>query len=204
MHNEAIPYLVLYVLLNKYHYNAISYVSLFETIYFHKAEFDDELQNAISNWEEGISQILPFVRYLIEKLKELYEQCDHIISPYVEDSNLNKGDNIENTILNDLPNIFTKEEIRLNHPYVSESTINRALKKLFLNEGQLILAVINTRGITGLKDNEKIAFSIDNTGSFFDDDVNLEAEEALRTAPDKNSSQVKYPPRRPLEFTSVA
>ena len=40
-----------------------------------------------------------------------------------------KSTNIENTI-NKLPNIFTKDQIREIHPYVSESTINRALQKL--------------------------------------------------------------------------
>ena len=60
---------------------------------------------------------------------KLYERTDDIISQYCQDSNLAKADNIENTIMN-LNNIFTKEEIRLNHPYVSESTINRVLLKL--------------------------------------------------------------------------
>ena len=128
-YNEIVPYLMLYLLLNKIDCRAILYVSLFEHIYFNKAEFDDELQNACFNWEEGYHQVLPFVRYFINLLNQLFKKCNSIVSSYIKEVNVNKADNIENTILN-LPNIFTKEEIRLTHPYVSDSTINRALKKL--------------------------------------------------------------------------
>ena len=127
--NELVPYLVLYGLLKRSNVNALSYVSLFEKIYFSKDEFDSELKNSCNNWEECYHQTLPFVRYFINLLKELFKHCDRIITNYEDDLNINKGDNIENTIMN-LPNMFTKEEVRLNHPYVSESTINRALKKL--------------------------------------------------------------------------
>jgi len=128
-YNEALPYLVLYLLLSKSNYNAITYVSIFEKIYYQKSEFDDELANATANWTLGYHQILPFIQYIIKMLKEMYVHCETIVKSYEDDSTLNKGDNIENTI-NELPNIFTKDDIRLVHPYVSESTINRALKKL--------------------------------------------------------------------------
>ncbi|MBQ7277472.1 MAG: hypothetical protein IJS58_09550 [Bacilli bacterium] len=128
-YNEIVPYLVLYLLLNKIDYRAVQYVSLFENIYYNKADFDDELQNACFNWEEGYHQVLPFVRYFIKMLSNLFNKCNNIIASYIKEVNVNKADNIENTIMS-LPNIFTKEEIRLTHPYVSDSTINRALKKL--------------------------------------------------------------------------
>ena len=53
-----------------------------------------------------------------------------MVKDYKFDSNLNKSDNIENTIYK-LPNqIFTKDDIRLRHPYTSLSTINRTLQRL--------------------------------------------------------------------------
>ena len=42
---------------------------------------------------------------------------------------MNKSNNIENTI-NKLEDVFTKDEIRLLHPYISDSTINRTLKRM--------------------------------------------------------------------------
>ena len=54
---------------------------------------------------------------------------------YEYDSKLNKGDNIENTIYR-VPQIFTKDDIRIKHPYVSDSTINRTLQRL-RDEGKI-------------------------------------------------------------------
>ena len=129
MHNDTLIYMLLYLLLLKADVQAILYVSLFEMIYENKKEFDDLLKEACYTWNEGLPQILPFVRFFTKLLLKLYEKTDSIIKSYENDQNINKGDNIENTIMN-LPNIFTKDEIRLIHPYVSESTINRALTKL--------------------------------------------------------------------------
>ena len=120
---------LLYLLLLKADVQAVLYVSLFEMIYENKKEFDDLLKQACFAYNEGLPQILPFVRFFTKLILKLYERTDMIIKSYESDQNINKGDNIENTIMN-LPNIFTKDEIRLIHPYVSESTINRALTKL--------------------------------------------------------------------------
>ena len=127
--NDTLFYVIMYLLLLKCDIGAIYYVSLFEAIYNSKEELNDALNEAIYNYNEGIPQILSFIRFMTNLILKLYERTDAIISQYCEDANLAKADNIENTIMN-LNNIFTKEEIRLNHPYVSESTINRVLLKL--------------------------------------------------------------------------
>lgn len=128
-HNDTLVYLVLYLLLLKSDCECLLYVSLFEMIYKNKKDFDDYLMQAFYTWKEGLPQILPFVRFFSKLILDLYKHADDIIKTYESDQNINKGDNIENTIMR-LPNIFTKDEIRLIHPYVSESTINRALTKL--------------------------------------------------------------------------
>ena len=58
-----------------------------------------------------------------------YDKMKNIIRDYEFDSNLNKSNNVENTI-NKLEEIFTKDDIRNVHPYISDSTINRTLKRL--------------------------------------------------------------------------
>ena len=105
------------------------YVSFFEMIYNNLGEFNDRLLDVSYNWKEGISQPTSFIRFMITLILEAYEKAEKIIYEYKIDQNLSKGDNIENTILK-LPAIFTKDQIRAVHPYVSESTINRALQKL--------------------------------------------------------------------------
>lgn len=128
-YNDALAYLVLYLMLQKSGILSINYVSIFEKIYTEFDEFKDSLTGACYNWNEGLHQILSFVRFFVKTIKELSMHCEKIISSYEAEANANKSDNIENTIFN-LPNIFTKDEIRLMHPYVSESTINRTLIKL--------------------------------------------------------------------------
>jgi predicted HTH transcriptional regulator len=48
---------------------------------------------------------------------------------YAFEKELNKSDNIENSILK-MEEIFTKEDIRKRHPNVSDATIDRTLKRL--------------------------------------------------------------------------
>jgi hypothetical protein len=107
----------------------MKYASLFEFIYNDFDRFESELKNASYNWKEGYSQSLGFVRLMMELIIKTFERTEDIIKEYKFDSSLNKSDNVENTIIK-LPEIFTKDDIRLEHPYVSESTINRTLSKL--------------------------------------------------------------------------
>ena len=64
-----------------------------------------------------------------QSLLEVYERIEKLLRDYTFDTSLNKGDDVENTILK-LEGIFTKEHIRKRHPFVSDSTIDRTLKKL--------------------------------------------------------------------------
>ena len=127
--NEIMGFILLYLLMLKSELHAFKYVSLFELLYENYSEFDSELKKASFNWNEGFSQTLGFIRFMINIFLTAYQKTEEIIKIYEFDSSINKSYNIENTILK-LPDIFTKEEIRLNHPFVSESTINRTLSKL--------------------------------------------------------------------------
>lgn len=127
--NDCAAFLVLYLLILKSNVDSFKYISFFEMIYNNYNEFIDEVKKASLNWEEGYSQTIRFIRFMIKLFLESYIKTDNIIIDYANDQNINKSDNIENTI-SKLPKIFTKDEIRLIHPYVSESTINRTLSKM--------------------------------------------------------------------------
>lgn len=127
--NETAELILLYLLIFKSDLEAFRYVSFFESLYDQYDEFLTELRNASFNWKEGYAQTLGFVRFINKFIIKAYQKAHVIIKDYKFDANLNKADNIENTITK-LPDIFTKDEIRLLHPYVSESTINRALIKM--------------------------------------------------------------------------
>lgn len=127
--NLSAALMTLYILLLKSDLQAFKYVSFFEMIYNNYNEFNDRLLDVSYNWKEGISQPTSFIRFILNVIIEAYEKADSLVKEYKIDQNISKGDNIENTIYK-LPNIFTKDQIRAIHPYVSESTINRALQKL--------------------------------------------------------------------------
>lgn len=127
--NLSAALITLYILLLKSDLQAFKYVSFFEMIYNNYNEFNDRLLDVSYNWKEGISQPTSFIRFILNVIIEAYEKADSLVKEYKIDQNISKGDNIENTIYK-LPNIFTKDQIRAIHPYVSESTINRALQKL--------------------------------------------------------------------------
>ncbi len=128
--NKTIAYLMLYLLLLKSEVHAFRYVSFFEMIYNEKETVEERILDASFNWAEGIPQILTFIRFMLDLILRCWQKTDEILKAYEIDSNINKSDNIENTISSFKGNIFTKDDIRLVHPYVSESTINRALKRL--------------------------------------------------------------------------
>lgn len=128
-HNDSAAFLLLYLLLLKANVESFKYVSFFEIIYENFSSFDKELKNASYNWHEGYAQTLGLIRLILNIIIKSYQKVEEIVKNYKFDQSLNKSDNIENTILK-FDNTFTKEEIRLIHPYVSESTINRTLTKL--------------------------------------------------------------------------
>lgn len=127
--NEVLSFILLYIVLLRSELACFSYVSLFEFLYKDLINFTTELKNASFNWHEGYAQSLSFVRFMIKLIISAYQHTNEIIKDFIEDQNINKADNVENTITK-LPNVFTKEDIRAVHPYISESTINRALNKL--------------------------------------------------------------------------
>ena len=127
--NLVASYILLYQLVLKADIEAFRYVSFFEMIYGDFENFETELKNAAFNWEEGYAQTLGFIRYMMKVILKGYQRTHEIMRDYKFDKHFKKHENIENTILS-MPEIFSKEEIRLIHPYVSESTINRALISL--------------------------------------------------------------------------
>lgn len=127
--NESTSLVLLYLLLLKSEVYAFKYTSFFEYLFQSYDQFITELKNASFNWNEGLAQTLGFVRFATKLIYQAYLDTEDLIKAYEFDQNINKSDNIENTIYK-LPNIFSKEEIRAIHPLVSESTINRTLSKL--------------------------------------------------------------------------
>lgn len=127
--NYEIGLILLYILLLTNSFEVFEYISFMRLIAINKDEFEMETRNASFNWAEGFSQILPLHRFILKISSYAYDEINELIRNYEFDSQLNKSNNIENTI-NKLPDVFSKDDIRNVHPYISDSTINRTLKRL--------------------------------------------------------------------------
>jgi len=127
--NEEIGILLLYITLITNSYEAYEFISFMELLNENKDEFYRVLRNASYNWVEGFSQLLPFHRFLINISLQAYNKINLLIRDYEFDAHLNKSNNVENTI-HKLGDVFSKDDIRIAHPYISDSTINRTLKRL--------------------------------------------------------------------------
>ena len=132
---EITGLLLIYVLLFRECFDINMYQSFFEFIYTNYNEFKQHVIAANYNWESGFSHTEGLTDFLIRYLLSNYEKLEKDIRDYEYESHLNKGDNIENTIYR-VPQIFTKDDIRAKHPYVSDSTINRTLQRL-KDEGKI-------------------------------------------------------------------
>lgn len=132
---ELCGLILIYVLLFREAFDVNMYQSFFEFIYHNYEEFKQHVIAANYNWESGYSHTEPLTDFIITHLLENYKKLEKLTLDYDYDNKLNKSDNIENTIYK-VPEIFTKEDIRMKHPYVSDSTINRTLQRL-RDEGKI-------------------------------------------------------------------
>ena len=125
---ELVALILLYALIAK-DFSVFKYVSFFK--YFHK-EYEGWKSGVITAsyyWSSGYAQTDMLSRILLQILISAYEEVDGMAHEYVFEKELNKSNNIENSILK-LDEIFSKEDLRKRHPNVSDATIDRTLKRL--------------------------------------------------------------------------
>jgi len=128
-YNEEIGIILLYILLLDEEIEAFHLSSFYEKLYKRYAKYQKLRQEASHNWAEGLSDTHGLHRFFLEIFIESYQDVSEILRNYAYDQQINKSDYIENTI-NKLEEVFTKEQIRQHHPTISDSTINRTLKRL--------------------------------------------------------------------------
>lgn len=127
-HNELIALILLYSLLAK-DFSVFKYVSFFKYFLKEKEGWKSGIASASYYWSTGYSQTDMLQRMLLNLLIASYEEVDGMAHEYVFERELNKSNNIENSILK-LDEIFSKEDLRKRHPNVSDATIDRTLKRL--------------------------------------------------------------------------
>jgi hypothetical protein len=129
--NEIVAILIYYILALQQGLVALRYVSFFHHLHLLTQEYAQGIQKSRLNWLSGYADLMPLHRLLLRIFYELYNQLsitarDH---EYEQNLEITKTDYIENTI-DKLDEIFSKDDIRAKHPLISDSTINRTLKRL--------------------------------------------------------------------------
>lgn len=128
---EIVGILIFYILAIDEGMIATKYSSFFEHLLLHIDEYHQVLDKTRFGWSEGFSEMMPLSRFILKEFSLLYRNVGDKARDYEYETNLeiSKSDYIENTI-DKLPEVFSKEDVRLRHPLISDSTINRTLKRL--------------------------------------------------------------------------
>ncbi len=129
--NDVVAILIFYIMSLQEGMIAFRYGSFFEKLLLHITEYKTLLDKSRFGWSEGFSEMMPLSRFVLKLYIEMYHELSDKARDYEYESNLeiSKSDYIENSI-DKLNEVFSKEDIRLRHPLISDSTINRTLKRL--------------------------------------------------------------------------
>ena len=129
--NDILSVLIYYIICMQDGISSTQYVSFFGKLLLNLKEYNTAKDFSKMNWKDGYSEINPLHRLMLRLNIELYDELEEMARDYQYESSLeiSKSDYIENTI-DKLNQIFSKEDIRLKHPLISDSTINRTLKRM--------------------------------------------------------------------------
>ncbi len=139
-YNDALGVLMYYILMIENGMHVFNYLSFFDKLQLYKEDFFEILEKVKVQAKQGLPDLMPLMKFFINIFNSMYLDLAEMARDYQYDLNLeiNKTDYIENTV-NKLSEVFSKEDIRKRHPSISDSTINRTLKRL--QEEGLIRAV---------------------------------------------------------------
>lgn len=132
--NSLIGLMMMYgLILNNF--KSLHYVSFFKYFLQYNEAFKQAEIAASYYWSNGYAQTEFLTQIIIDILGKSYNEIETLAHTYKFEIKLNKTDSIENTIYK-LPEIFRKNDLRKNHPTVSNATIDRTLARL-RDEGKI-------------------------------------------------------------------
>jgi hypothetical protein len=130
-YNEALGNLIFYILMLENHFKAANYLAFYLKLNLYKTDYQDIFNQIDIQSKQGLADVMPLMSFFINIFNSIYVDLQETSRDYLYDQDIpiNKTDYIENTIYK-LGDVFSKEDIREKHPSVSNSTINRTLKRL--------------------------------------------------------------------------
>jgi hypothetical protein len=139
-YNDSLGLLIFYILMGENKFHAGDFIAFFAKLNLYKEDYYEIISRIKVQSKQGLSDLMPLMKFFVNIFNGMYLDLNQKARDYQYDHNLeiNKTDYIENTIYK-LPEVFSKEDIRKKHPSISDSTINRTLKRL--QEDNVIRAV---------------------------------------------------------------
>lgn len=134
-YNKEVAMFLLYTMIFEL-FPIYKYVSFFKYFAKHYQGWQYALEQASYNWDSQFPQTDNLTQIIYNIILESYEEVNDLARQYEFEKNLNKSDNIENTILKQ-KQLFSKNDLRKLHPTVSDSTIDRTLQRL-RDEGKIM------------------------------------------------------------------
>jgi len=130
-YNEIIGALIFYILMIENGLKVSHYIGFFPKLITMKERYFKLLHQSSYQWEEGLGDVIPLTLFMIRIYRSMYDDLYDLSRDFKFDQDLNilKTDFIENIVLK-MPETFSKKDIRKKYPHVSDSTINRTLKRL--------------------------------------------------------------------------
>lgn len=129
-HTDIVNLFWLYGVLYKEGFYMFRYVSFFEIYNLHKDEFADAVTESQINWERGYANAAPLAAVIRRMMIEGYRKVDDMIRAKEIHITNRKTDLVEIAIMKNLPEVFTKDNIRELLVDVSTVTIDRTLERL--------------------------------------------------------------------------
>ena len=133
--NGRMSRLLTLLLLYRSGYIVGKYISIERMIESTKERYYDTLQRSSAGWHEGENDYVPFVKYMLGIILEAHREFSERVQSIAE-SKLSKPERVEKIIKETLRKV-TKQEILLECPDISETTVQRALNDL-LKKGKII------------------------------------------------------------------
>ncbi len=130
-YNDNLGLLVFYILMVENKFHASHFIAFFAKLSLYKDDYLEIITKIKVQTKQGLPDLMPLMKFFVNIFNAMYLDLNQKARDYQYDHNLeiNKTDYIENTIYK-LPEVFSKEDIRKKHPSISDSTINRTLKRL--------------------------------------------------------------------------
>lgn len=129
-YNEPAFLLMFYILLRKCEIMSLNYTSFYALFLKYEIEINEVINSGSVNYDSGVLYINDFVKLVIRMIQESYSIVDEMANKVHQEKRAFKHDNITKSIIEDLPRIFSKEDVKRLYPNASDSTIVRALNSL--------------------------------------------------------------------------